>query len=254
MLRRWISVGSILLGAGIAGCTQVDPIALQAVLPTEMTQVTLAHPPFLRDAATAERYRQEGLAYRQAGSLDAAIATLKIATALDPLNPNSYVILGWTQHLAGHRGLAIQALQTALRQDPDSVPALNALGIVYLVNGDLDRAVATHQQAVDLQPDNETAHYNLSLAYQRQGNWEAAIAHGQTAADLQPTNPHKWVALALAYWSKGDTAEALQAYQQAVQRDGRYRQGAFLGHLEQAGFSPQQIEAVAALQQASLSY
>lgn len=244
-------LGLVLLGT-VLGCSPEPPTALLSATLTEASQTSLTYPAFLIDAQTAERYRQEGLRYRQEGSLDVAIATLKIAAALDPLNPNSHVILGWTQHLAGDQPLAAQTLQKALQQEPDYVPALNALGIVQLVAGDLQAAVSTHSRAAQLQPSNEIAHYNLSLAYERLGQFKEAITNAEIATQLEPQNPHPWVALALAHWSQGNQQQAQRLYQQVVQIDGRYRNGEQLQRLKQAGFSPKQIQATEALRQSSL--
>jgi tetratricopeptide (TPR) repeat protein len=232
----------LLLMVGSMGCQSEPGIAFQASRLSEGAIASLAFPPFLLDPQTAARYRQQGLAFRNSGDEARAIATLKIAAALDPLDPNNHVILGWTQHLAGNRTAATATLKTALRQDPDYVPALNALGIVYLVDGQLENAVVTHTHAVELKPDNEIAHYNLSLAYERLSQFDQAIAHAQTATELEPGNPHPWVALALAYWSSGDQEQAKAIYRQTLNLDGRYTDQGYLDHLEQAGFSQQQIE------------
>ncbi|QQE64826.1 hypothetical protein GFS31_15090 [Leptolyngbya sp. BL0902] len=241
-----------LLLTGLGGCQTLPTTALQGSVWTEDTLTALAYPAFLVDTGTAERYRQQGLTYRSGGDLERSVATLKIAAALDPYNPNSHIILGWTQHLSGDRPNAIKTLNTALRQDPDQVQALNALGIVYLVEGQLDQATATHHRALELKPDNKIAHYNLSLAYQRLGQWEPAIHHAQKATELEPQNPHPWVALALALASRGDTAAAQATYRRTLQMDGRYRQPSHLRSLERAGFSPDQIQSVANLQEAVL--
>lgn len=244
-----LTVGLLVLATG---CDRSQPIPFQTPILSSRSLQVLAHPGFLVRPQTAAEYRQQGLAFRQAGQMDAAIATLKIAVALDPTNPDGYVLLGWTQHLAGNQALAARPLQTLLQQTPDYVPALNALGIVYLVSGDLEAAVATHNRALEIKPDNEIAHYNLSLAHQRLNDPEAAIAHAQTATQLEPQNPHPWVALALGYWSQGDAANAAAAYRQALALDGRYRQPGFLDHLAQAGFSPEQIQLTETIRQASL--
>ncbi|PSN20499.1 hypothetical protein C7271_01945 [filamentous cyanobacterium CCP5] len=215
---------------------------------------TLAYPQFLVDTQRAQQYRQRGLALRQAGLLREAIATLKLAVALDPYRPEGYVILGWTEHLVGNHNFALQTLSRGLQQDPNHVPALNALGIVYLVEGNLEDAVDTHTRAIELKPNNEIAHYNLSLAYERLEDFPAAIDHAQRAAELEPQNPHPWVALALAHGSAGAGDLAAGASRQAIQIDGRYRDRAYLDHLKAAGFSADQITAVAAIRRASLGF
>jgi tetratricopeptide (TPR) repeat protein len=249
MKKNWIPP---LLGVSmgiLGGCQPSLAVPFNAVALSPTMLQALAYPTFLVDSQTAERYRQQGLAYRNAGSLERAIATLKIAAALDPQNLQGQVILGWTQHLAGHRTAAANTLRGVLKQEANLVAALNALGIVYLVDGQLDAAVATHQHAVDLQPDNEIAHYNLSLAYERLGQGDQAITHAQIATELEPANPHPWVALALAHVAQGHGNQAQTAYQQALRLDSRYRSRTYLEHLEKAGFSPGQIVSVATLQQ-----
>jgi Flp pilus assembly protein TadD len=245
------SIGLLCAALALVGCQRQAAVPWQATTLSTEALETLAYPPFLVDAQTAGRYRQEGLAFRQQGDVERAIATLKIAAALEPRNPEGQVLLGWTQHLAGHASPAIAALQTALAHSPDHVPALNALGIVYLVDGQLEAAVDTHRRAAELQPGNEIAHYNLSLAYQRLGETEQAISEASIAADLEPGNPHPWVALALAYWVAGQQGEAIAQYRQALALDGRYTSREYLDHLLQAGFSAEQIEATEEIRQAT---
>lgn len=235
----------------LVGCQREAAVLWQPTTLSTEALDNLALPTFLADAQTAARYRQEGLAFRQQGDMERAIATLKIAVALDPRNPEGQVLLGWTQHLAGFTVPAVNALQTALNYSPEHVPALNALGIVYLVDGQLEAAVETHTRAAELEPDNEIAHYNLSLAYQRLGQTEQAIAAAQTATEFEPGNPHPWVALALAYWSAGDSTQAIANYRQALSLDSRYTSRDYLDHLAQAGFSQEQIETTAEIRQAA---
>ncbi|MEO1295168.1 MAG: tetratricopeptide repeat protein [Cyanobacteria bacterium J06636_16] len=244
MNRTFIAATVVPIFAGIS-CTQPEQlIRLQTGLLMSEGQQALAYPSFLEDPQTAEAYRQAGLEARQREDFETAIATLKTAVALAPKAVSGYVILGWTQHLAGQQDNAIATLQQALAQDSQHVPALNALGIAYLVNSDLEDAIATHTQAKILQADNEIAYYNLSLAYQRLPDLPAAIDHATRATELEPYNPHPWVALALAHWSQQDSEKAQTAYQQALSLDSRYDDAFHLDHLLQAGFNPEQIQLV----------
>ncbi|OWY68302.1 hypothetical protein B7486_26955 [cyanobacterium TDX16] len=193
-------------------------------------------------AISASEYRALGLSYRAAAKYPQAIAALQKSVALEPQNLSGRVLLGWTQYLAGQKEAAAESLIQVLYRDPNSIPALNALGIVYLVGGKLNAAVFVHAWAATLQPKNEIAYYNLSLAFERLQSYEPAIGAAKRAAQLEPTNPHPLVALSLAHWQKGDRAAAQTAYRQAYNLDGRYRDRVFLNHLQQAGFSQQQIE------------
>jgi Flp pilus assembly protein TadD len=192
-------------------------------------------------ANSASEYRALGLSYRASQRYTEAIAALKKSTLLEPKNLSGWVMLGWTQHLAGQEDAAIESLFQVLYHDPASVPALNALGIVYLVSGKLNAAVAVHAWAAFLESKNEVANFNLSLAFHRLQIYESAIATAKKAATLEPNNPHPLVALALAHWGMGDRTQALLAYRRATNLDFRYRDRSFLQHLKKAGFSSDQI-------------
>jgi Flp pilus assembly protein TadD len=193
-------------------------------------------------APTVTQLRQQGLINRQAERYPEAIADLKQAVELAPADPAGHVLLGWTYHKAGQEERAAQSLQNAVQQDWTHTPAFNALGIVYLVSGDLPATIATHTWAALLKPDNEVAYYNLGLAFQRSGDHEWAAITSQLAADLEPSNPHPLVGLAIADWARGDRQLAQRVYQQALAIDSRYADPEFLNYLDEAGFSPQQIQ------------
>lgn len=193
-------------------------------------------------ATTASEYRQLGLTYRQQERFPEAIAALQKSVALEPQNLDGRVLLGWTLHRAGEQTQAARELQQTLYLNPFYVPALNALGIVHLVDGKLSEAVFTHLWAAFLRSDNEVAYYNLSLAFHRLQQYEPAIATAQQAAELEPDNPHPLVALAIAQWEKGDRQAAQETYRRAISLDGRYADSAFLNYLNEAGFSPDQIQ------------
>lgn len=237
-----------------ASTTDGSPSILESPVSENETQIALLEPSD-EDLAQAAKYRQQGLDYRGQKRYEEAIEVLQLAVNLDPKNLSGRVILGWTLHLAGQAEAASEALQQALEQDASHVPALNALGIVYLVEGQLELAVETHTRAITLKPDNEIGYYNLSLAYHRLQDYEQAMINAEQATILEPGNPHPWVALAIARW--GHQAEntqdtdniAQEAYQQAIDLDPRYLEFWFLDHLQQAGFSSEQIQTTDQLRQ-----
>lgn len=193
-------------------------------------------------ATSASEYRSLGLSYRASERYSEAIAALKKAVELEPQNLSGRVMLGWTQHLAGQEEAAAETLLQAIYRDPRHVPAHNALGIVYLVSGELNAAVIIHSWAALLEPKNEIAYYNLSLALHRLQLYNIAIPAAKQAAKLEPNNPHPLVAAAISYWDMGDRNSAKLAYQRARNLDARYGDRSFLAHLQQAGFSLEQIQ------------
>ncbi|MGP1386323.1 MAG: tetratricopeptide repeat protein [Thainema sp.] len=237
----------------VVGCGQEAPLAFQTHEISTESVTVLQYPDFLIDETTASIYRQRGLDYREQGNFEDAIATLKQAVAIDPFNSYGYVVLGWTQHLAGQGEQATNTLKTALQYDETNIEALNALGIVYLVQDALNDAVATHTQALKFNEYNEIAHYNLSLAYERLKDYDAAIQHAQRATELEAYNPHTWVALALAEAGGGDMEAAQAAYDRAMFRDNRYRDKSYLSHLIKAGLSKPQIKVLDKVRQDALN-
>lgn len=198
---------------------------------------------------TAEEYRIQGLNYRQQEKYPEAIEQLTKAVTLEPNNIAGRVILGWTQHRAKQPEAATQTLVETFYRQPFDVPNLNALGIVHLVNDRLPEAVLTHSWAIAIKPDNEIAHYNLSLAMERLDQYPWAVSNALVASKLEPTNPHPLIALSIAHWGAGDRPQALQAFQKALNLDGRYAQAEFLNYLGEAGFSSQQIKTSQAILQ-----
>ena len=207
-------------------------------------------------AQTSGEYRQRGLSYRNEGQLPEAIEALEQAVKLEPEHLSGRVLLGWTVHLAGDSIRAGNILEQNRQRDPFHGETLNALGIVYLVQGKLWAAVGTHAWAAALKPHNEIAFYNLSLAFQRLGLYDWSIATAEYASFLEPSNPHPLVALALAYGSRSPLTSPLTTENSATQipikktldatiaLDDRYRDSSFLEHLEEAGFSREQIAQV----------
>lgn len=67
------------------------------------------------------------VAYGQLGQLDRALELLKMAVAVDPENPPSWVNLGVAREHAGDRSGAIDAYREAIRLQPDFEEAVNRL-------------------------------------------------------------------------------------------------------------------------------
>jgi Flp pilus assembly protein TadD len=193
-------------------------------------------------APTASDLRSQGLIYRDQERYPDAIAALEQSLKLDPQSVSGHVLLGWTHHKAKQEPEAAQALLGAIALEPNHVPAWNALGIVYLVSHDLSATVAVHGWAAWLKPDNEIAYYNLSLALEGLREYTWAEWAAQQAVPLEPDNPHPWVAIAIAQWGAGLSAQAHTSFRQAIQLDGRYQDADFLNYLDEAGFSPTQIQ------------
>lgn len=200
-------------------------------------------------ANSASEFRQRGLALRAQGNYGGAIGAFEQAIQLEPQNLDNQLLLGWTVYKAGDRDRAAQVLSQVTAKNPFAVNAWNALGIVDLVSGNVHSSVGSHLWATMLNPKNEVAHYNLSLALTRLQVFDRAIAHGEVATRLEPDNPHTWLALAIAQ-AATDSNQAKQHYRKAMALNpGLENPDIRAIDLQEAGFSPEQIQQVQALTQ-----
>lgn len=203
--------------------------------------------PVPAEANLAQRYRQEALEYRQLQEFDRALELLQKSVTLAPQDGNGWLVLGWTQHLAGRSELASQSLWQAVYLQSPPTEALNALGIVYLVRGELPTAVILHSWASLLKPDNEIAYYNLSLAYHRQKLYDLARTYAQSAVVLEPNNPHPHLALALAYAGLNQPEQSSEYLRTALSLNPQYADRSGEPDLLRAGFDQAQIDQVQAI-------
>jgi tetratricopeptide (TPR) repeat protein len=137
--------------------------------------------------AEPELYR--GLAFRDRGDLDAAIAAFRRAEAIDPGDERIAWELGDTLAALGRKREAVDAWRRAAALDPwDSRPARLASAILVEL-GDADGAVAlleAHVAAARREPAHYASdHLNLFYLHARSGRRPRAIAalHAAVAAD-----------------------------------------------------------------------
>ncbi|MFZ1990264.1 MAG: tetratricopeptide repeat protein, partial [Alphaproteobacteria bacterium] len=71
---------------------------------------------------------------------------------------------------------AIADYTQAIRLKPDYAKAFNNRGLAYYNKGDYDRAIADYTQAIRLKPDDADAFFNRGSAYDAKGDHDRAIA------------------------------------------------------------------------------
>ena len=95
-----------------------------------------------------------GLAYRDKGELDRAIADHTEAITLDPRFAVAFNSRGFTYDSKGERDRAIADYTEAIRLDPKFAVAFRNLGRAYLYAGALPKALADLSQSSELDPKN----------------------------------------------------------------------------------------------------
>lgn len=115
-------------------------------------------------------------AWRAAGALDSAVATLRTLVARRDASPLAWLNFGIASADAGDVGGAEQALQRAIALEPGDALGYFNLGNLTLMRGDRTGARALYEQAVKRDPSLVAAHFQLARLALLEQNADAALA------------------------------------------------------------------------------
>ncbi|HZP87700.1 MAG TPA: tetratricopeptide repeat protein [Burkholderiales bacterium] len=111
--------------------------------------------------------------------------------------------------------------ERALRSAPTAWKPLLLLGLMRREQGDLARAEPLLDRAREANSRNADIAFHLGCVQADLGRFDKAEGHLRAAMSLQPTNWLPCFRLGLLLEAKGDPLGALEAYQQAVERNGK---------------------------------
>jgi len=177
-----------------------------------------------------------GVALRDLGQLDAALACFKEAQQID----RDHAIV--QHHLAGallgmgQVDAAIAAYRCAIALDPQLAAALIALADVLQQQGHSEDAVALYRQALAVRPDHAQAHNNLGVALRDLGRHGDALASFEHAIACKPDFVEAHSNRGSALLDVGRLDEAIASCRHAVQLDADFAEGQNnLGHALHVG-------------------
>ena len=194
LASRWRRLRPLWIGAGagaLAACTLASAHQVQHWRDSEAL--------FAHSLAVTERNAivlfARGIARAREGRIDAAIADLRAAIAIQPDHADSHNSLGYLLSSRGEQAAAIRHLRRALAARPGYALAMSNLGNALDASGDAAEALVWLRRASEQSPASANAHYWLGLALERRGDPEA-IAHYRRALEIDPG--HSWSRQALA--------------------------------------------------------
>jgi tetratricopeptide (TPR) repeat protein len=136
-----------------------------------------------------------------------ALAEIKRAQELDPLNLHFRATEGFILWLARRYDEAIPQLQSVLRTEPDNLAGHMFLGYVYASKRVYPEAIAEYQKSLSLEKESTSTQCCLGYAYAMSGKRSEALALLQK---LKTTKEYVSPAeLAILYVGLGDKEAAL---------------------------------------------
>jgi tetratricopeptide (TPR) repeat protein len=164
----------------------------------------------------ANALRVRGIALRQKGELDRAIADFDQAIKIDPQDARFYNSRGIALRMKNDLDRAIADHDKAIQLDPKRAVFYSERGIDFRQKGDLDRAIAEHTRAIGIDPKLAFAYNNRGFAWRQKGDLDRALADYDQAIKLNPKHFNALGNRASVWRAKGDINRAIADLDQAI--------------------------------------
>jgi protein O-GlcNAc transferase len=164
----------------------------------------------------AEAHFNLGNALYDQGKLEEAVTAYRQAIAIKPDYFESHYNLGNVLHGRGKLEEAVNAYRRAIAVKPDYAMAHSNLGNALYGQGKLEEAVTAYRRAIAIKPDYAMAHSNLGNALRDQGKLEEAVTACRRAIGLKPDFAGAHSNLGIALSDQGKLEEAVTACRQAI--------------------------------------
>jgi tetratricopeptide (TPR) repeat protein len=149
---------------------------------------------------------------------DEAVAEMKKAVEIDPLNPYCTSYLAWLYLFIGRYEEAIAEARKTLDLDPNYTTAFFVMGSAYSEMGMNYEAIEMHKKGLAINPGFESG---LGIAYARAGQRENAL---EVAASMKKNLDQWWYAYGLAgvYAVLGEKNKAIDCLEVAYKLHGDF--------------------------------
>ena len=167
-------------------------------------------------------YQLMGLVKWRQGALEQALDYLNQAVQADPRHPLAYYRLGQLLEELGRLDETLAQYEHAAELLPTNNPLLNRLAQLYRRLGRPDAAREIYEQALRNNAYEEPAILGLAqldLETATDAGAQTAVAHLQDLLAWMPENVPARINLGVALTQLGRTAEAVAAYEEALNRD-----------------------------------
>ncbi|MBI4949811.1 MAG: tetratricopeptide repeat protein [Deltaproteobacteria bacterium] len=169
------------------------------------------------DPGYAEAYGNRGATYLRMGRMDEALDDLSTAIRLNPRVPELYGNRGVVFINIGEYEKAVKDLTESISLDASTAAkGFFNRGIAYKALGMNAEAVADFTRTIEADPSFAGAYNNRGGAYLRTGDFKNAIKDFNTSIELAPSEPTAHYNLGLAYIKTGDMEAAISHFRSAA--------------------------------------
>jgi tetratricopeptide (TPR) repeat protein len=169
------------------------------------------------DPQNPEPYVVKARLFLVEGNAQAAQAVAAKAVELAPADPNALAALARAEDWLGNYEEAMRYALDAYELQPDNPETLAIIAEIYTDVGNLERAEEYLGKALSLDPENVLALRNRAYLLERQGQYQEAIAVLEQALALAPQRADLYLQKAQIYRLRlADYPNAIAAYRSAV--------------------------------------
>ena len=176
-----------------------------------------------------------GIAYFDAGRLDASAAAFQRALALDESMAAAHNGIGRVCYHTGPAEAAASAYERAIALDPHYIDPVYGLGILYSAQlGDYASAVAVFERGLAHNPGNVFLTASLGSTYARMGRFDEALALLHEAEGLDPGQAftQSWLSIVFLHLRRYD--EAIHACRREIELADTHSPHRVLGYIHTA--------------------
>jgi predicted Zn-dependent protease len=174
---------------------------------------------FLFSVVAGSQTRPDALAEYRNGNYERAVQICRNEIAANPRNLESHVVICWSLLRLNRYEEAMNYARTGQNLSRYDARIIEILGEINYYEGRNTEALQYFQEYITLAPEGariETVYYLIGEIYIRLGRFRHADIALSTAVHWVPGNAAWWTRLAYARENAGDLAEAVTAYERAL--------------------------------------
>ncbi|MDR0600874.1 MAG: tetratricopeptide repeat protein [Treponema sp.] len=180
---------------------------------------------FFRLSPAFSQMRPDALAEYRNGNYEQAVAICRNEIAASRGNLEAHVVICWSLLRLGRYEEAMNYARTGRDLNRYDARIVEILGEINYYEGKNTEALEFFQEYINMAPEGariEMVYYFIGEIYIRMGRFRHADIALSTAVHWAPGNAAWWARLAYARESAGDFAEAVAAYERALNLNSQF--------------------------------